>query len=212
MADAPGHRRLRQPTAQRSGFWSNPVSASRRPGRRSVAQRHARFDAVGVGCARDRPPFRTRRPGGAPTGAALELDTGQAMSEENMDTVRQSLVAFDRRDRAAWLALRDEDYEVVAAAVWPDAGVVRGREAAWKFYADAADTFEPRAFAATVDVVDAGADKVLVHQHHRLRGRASGAEVDFDFWVVATFRDGKIVRDEWFTTRADALKAVGLEE
>ena len=35
------------------------------------------------------------------------------MSEENVETVRQTLNAFDRRDRAAWLALRDPDCEVI---------------------------------------------------------------------------------------------------
>ena len=34
------------------------------------------------------------------------------MSQENVETVRQSLEAFDRRDRAAWLALQDQDVEV----------------------------------------------------------------------------------------------------
>jgi ketosteroid isomerase-like protein len=53
------------------------------------------------------------------------------MSEENVETVRQSLDAFDRRDRAAWLATRDDqDYEVVTDRYWPEADVVRSREAA----------------------------------------------------------------------------------
>jgi ketosteroid isomerase-like protein len=35
------------------------------------------------------------------------------MSEENVEIVRQSLEAFDRRDKAAWFATRDERYEIV---------------------------------------------------------------------------------------------------
>jgi|SRR3954447_9986487 ketosteroid isomerase-like protein len=134
------------------------------------------------------------------------------MSQENVDRMRQSLDAFDRRDRSAWLALRDEDCEVVASAVWPDADVVRGRDAAWEFYVGVVDSFEPRTYAEEVEFVDAGLDKVIVHQHHELRGRASGAEVDFDFSVVVSFRDGTIVREQWFSDRADALEAVGLRE
>jgi ketosteroid isomerase-like protein len=45
-----------------------------------------------------------------------------------------------------------------------------------------------------------------------VRGKTSGAEVEFVFWVVATFREGKIVRDHWFVDQADALEAVGLRE
>jgi len=133
------------------------------------------------------------------------------MSRENVERVRQSLVAFDRRDRPAWLAHRDEDFEVVAIGAWPDADVVRGSEAAWDFYVEIVETFERRTYA-DVDLVDAGADKVLIHQRHEMRGKASGVEVGFDFWVVVTFRDGKFVRDQWFSDRADALQAAGLRE
>jgi hypothetical protein len=33
-----------------------------------------------------------------------------------------------------------------------------------------------------------------------------------EFWLVTTFRDGKLLRDEWFTDRAEALEAAGLRE
>jgi hypothetical protein len=53
------------------------------------------------------------------------------------------LEAFDRRDRAAWLATRDaQDYEVVTDRYWPEADAVRGREAAWEFYVKVAEAFE----------------------------------------------------------------------
>ena len=35
------------------------------------------------------------------------------MSEENLETFRRSLEAFDRRDKASWLEARDRDYEVM---------------------------------------------------------------------------------------------------
>jgi ketosteroid isomerase-like protein len=44
------------------------------------------------------------------------------------------------------------------------------------------------------------------------RGRSSGVEVDYDYWAVFTFRDGKIVRTEWFEGRDAALEAAGLSE
>jgi ketosteroid isomerase-like protein len=52
----------------------------------------------------------------------------------------------------------------------------------------------------------------LVHQRSDARGRASGAAVEIDYWAVITFREGRIVRDQWFADRAEALEAAGLRE
>ena len=93
------------------------------------------------------------------------------MSEENLETFRRSLEAFDRRDKASWLKARDRDYEVM----------------------------------------EGGADKVLVHQRNDVRGER-GVNVEIDYWVVVSFRDGKMIRDQWFGSRDKALEAAGLSE
>ena len=131
------------------------------------------------------------------------------MSEENVEAVRRSIDAFNRGDRTTWLALRDRDCEIVPIGDWPGASAIRGREAGWDFYLDAAQTLEGRVSA---ELVDAGGHKVLAHQRPEARGRASGADVEVNYWIVITFREGKILRDEWFTDRAEALEAAGLEE
>jgi ketosteroid isomerase-like protein len=134
------------------------------------------------------------------------------MSQENVETVRQMLEAFDRRDRAAWLAPRDDqDHEVVTDRYWPEADAVRGREAAWEFYVKVAEAFEQLP-VADAELVDAGADKVLIHQRSDVRGRTSGPEVELNYWVVITFREGRIVRDQWFADPAEGLEAAGLSE
>ena len=134
------------------------------------------------------------------------------MSQENVETMRRSLEAFDRRDRNAWLASRHPDVEVVPAGIWPEADVIRGPEAGWDFYVAALDAFEAINLGEAVELVDAGADEVLIHYGLVVRGKTSGAEVEFVFSVVVTFRDGKIVRDHWFVDQAEALEAVGLRE
>jgi ketosteroid isomerase-like protein len=133
------------------------------------------------------------------------------MSQENVEAVRRSVDAFNRGDRTAWLAFRDQDCEMVPNGDWPDAREIRGRETVWDFYLDVAQTlsFGQRAY---FEIVDAGADKVLGHQRHKARGQRSGADVEVDYWLVTTFREGKIVRDEWFMDRAEALEAAGLAE
>ena len=133
------------------------------------------------------------------------------MSEENLETVRRSLEAFDRRDKALWLEVRSENFKVVTTNEWPE-GDVRGREAAWDFYVSIAETFERRPFSDDIEFMDAGPDKVLVHQRNDVRGGESGVNVEIDYWDVIGFRDGKMIREQWFESRAEALEAAGLEE
>jgi ketosteroid isomerase-like protein len=132
------------------------------------------------------------------------------MSQENVEILRRTLDAFNRGDRTAWLASLDEHYEISPVGDWPDAREIRGGEAGWNFYRDIAQTLSFE--RADIEFMDADADKVLGHQRHQARGRTSGADVEVEFWLVTTFRDGKILRDEWFTDRAEALKAVGPRE
>ena len=134
------------------------------------------------------------------------------MSQENVEIFNVSLKAFDRRDCAAWLAVRDPDCEVIPSAMWPEVDVIRGREAAWDFYITVAEPFERRPLAPDAEAVDVGRDMVLVHQRNVMRGRASGADVELNYRIVITLREGRILRDEWFTDRGEALDAAGLRE
>jgi ketosteroid isomerase-like protein len=134
------------------------------------------------------------------------------MSEQNVEIMRQNLDAFDRRDRAAWLALRVPDCEVIPTAMWPEVDAIRGREVAWDFYIEVTEPFQRRPLAPDTEAVDAGPDKVLVHYQTVVRGRTSGADVELNYWVLVTFREGRILRDQWFRDRAEAREAAGLRE
>jgi ketosteroid isomerase-like protein len=60
--------------------------------------------------------------------------------------------------------------------------------------------------------VDAG-DKVAVRLRYYGRGKASGAEIETEMYhQLTTFRDGRMVRIEYFTNWPDTLKAAGLRE
>jgi ketosteroid isomerase-like protein len=131
------------------------------------------------------------------------------MSEANVQLVRQAEDAILRRDRDAWLAIHDEEFEIVPVRDWLEGGV-RGREAGWDFHMRIRDSFEWEAIK--VERVDAGADKVLAHLRSDLRGAGSGAEVELDQWFVTTVRAGKILRLQWFTDGAEAREAAGLRE
>jgi ketosteroid isomerase-like protein len=131
------------------------------------------------------------------------------MSEANVELVRQAEDAILRRDRDAWFAIHDEEFEIVPVRDWLEGGV-RGREAGWDFHMRIRDSFEWGAIK--VERVDAGADRVLAHLRSDLRGAGSGAEVELDQWFVTTVRAGKILRLQWFTDRAEAREAAGLSE
>ena len=62
------------------------------------------------------------------------------------------------------------------------------------------------------EFVDAG-DRVATRLRHHGRGKLSGAEIDEELYhQVATFRDGWIVRLEYFGEWSEALEAAGLQE
>jgi ketosteroid isomerase-like protein len=158
-------------------------------------------------------PFTRKQPENRHGKRLFCRDTA-GMSKGNVEITCQSMEAFDRRDRTAWLALHDQDYEVIAIDDWPEAGV-RGAEAAWDFYAtvfDAIGRVRSPSGAHNVDFVDAGADKVLVHHRIDLSGGESGASIERNYWDVATIRQGRILREHWFVDHAEALEAAGLSE
>ena len=133
------------------------------------------------------------------------------MSQENVETLRQGLHAFFRRDRQAWLALCDPEFESVPSDDWPELEPIRGAEPAWEFYVETDEPWETTPYEF-VDALDAGSDKVVGQMRREMRGKASGAAVTYSYWVVATFRNGRVRRIEWFAERGDALEALGLSE
>jgi ketosteroid isomerase-like protein len=61
------------------------------------------------------------------------------------------------------------------------------------------------------EAIDAG-DHVVVVIHMKAKGRGSGVTVERQDAIVHTMRTGKIVRIDYYNSREQALKAVGLEE
>ena len=129
------------------------------------------------------------------------------MSEENVEVVHKAAEAVVDRNRTAFLAVHHPDFEVVPIRDWPEPGV-RGAEAAWEFYLESFDAFGwlPH------EVVDAGGDKVLSHYRRPFSKWGITAGVEVDYWNLATIRQGRVIRAQWFADRAKALEAAGLSE
>ena len=54
--------------------------------------------------------------------------------------------------------------------------------------------------------------KLVQQARGEMQGTASGVPVVLSYWTVATFRNGKVLRVEWFTDQAEALAAAGLAD
>ena len=121
------------------------------------------------------------------------------------------LDAFDRRDRAAWLALHVRECEVIPSAMWPEFDAIRGREAAWDFYVEVAGLFSGARWPRTPKPWMPGPTRSrCIIRLTCAAGQAVHSRTES--WVILTFREGKVLRDEWFTDRAEALEAAGLSE
>lgn len=132
------------------------------------------------------------------------------MSEGNVETLRRGLEAFTRGDRAVWLELTDPDVELVPVSDWPEVDQTRGAEAVWNFFVSVDEAWEGPPFGM-VEAIELD-DKVVGHVRRHMHGRSSGAEVEFDYWNVTTFRAGKVVRMHWLPDRDSALEAAGARE
>jgi ketosteroid isomerase-like protein len=136
-------------------------------------------------------------------------DTTRAMSAENVELVKATFQAFNRRDfDAARLLAHDSITWKSLFAVETD--VLRGIEeilAGWKRQIEALDV--------RIDVLELkplDATRVLAVGRWRGRGAESGAPVEQTAAQVFTIEGGQIRTVETYRTRDEALKAAGLQK
>jgi ketosteroid isomerase-like protein len=134
------------------------------------------------------------------------------MSKENVEMVRRGIEAFNRGDLDALRAIAAPDFEYVTSGTIPDlTGAYHGLDDfEQRFFEPFWSAFDDTSYEVH-EMIDAG-DRVLVWQTIRGRGKQSGVEVGYDTWQVWTFRDGKVVLGQGFTSRELALEAAGLRE
>jgi ketosteroid isomerase-like protein len=126
-----------------------------------------------------------------------------------VEIVRDSYNAQARGDLEAALAAADPEIEVYDHDIL-DAREYRGVEGVLRWQADwegswATWGWEPE------DFIDAG-NRVVAALRVRAKGRHSGVDVERVDGAVFTFAHGKVVRLDYYNSKQQALKAVGLEE
>jgi ketosteroid isomerase-like protein len=130
------------------------------------------------------------------------------MSEENVDKARGFIDAYNRRDFDAAVEHFDPEVDWILPASM-SADSCRGPEEVIRFFEGLDETWDELQLHPQ-EFIDAG-DHVATRLRHSGRGKASGLEINEElFHQVATFRDGRIVRMEYFADWAEALEAAGL--
>ena len=130
------------------------------------------------------------------------------MSEENVELVRKDLEYWNRGDIDAFVGLWDDAVVLRAAEGWPER-VHGGKDAVRSFYEGFADTVGRD--SVIEDLVDAG-EVVVTRMRAHMTGLQSGLEGDLRFSQVTTFRNGKVVRAEFFWDHQEALEAAAVSE
>ena len=135
------------------------------------------------------------------------------MSRENVEIVRRIYAAERGGEAASLLELYDPDVELVAAGSLGHlvgGGTYHGYDGLRTFYRAYYDAWKHVDYAVD-ELIDAG-ESVVSLVTNRGRGRASSIALEWQVPGVWTFKDGKIVRVTFFSSREEALEAVGLSE
>jgi ketosteroid isomerase-like protein len=133
------------------------------------------------------------------------------MSQENVEIARRLHRAFNERDREALAEVFDPDVEWIPILAKLEGASFRGPDGVNRWL-DELDRDWAEFVTDPQDFRDLG-DVVLILGTWHARARHSGLVLDAQpgAWV-AQIRNGRIVRQETFTDRAEALEAVGLSE
>jgi ketosteroid isomerase-like protein len=123
----------------------------------------------------------------------------------NLELVREGLTAWLRGDVEKAVELIHPDIVSVRMPPIPDPGTYYGVEGIQQMYDDWTAEFGEFEMEPT-EFIEAG-DQVLVEMIQRGTGRSSGAVVVGRFWFVYTLVDGKVVRQDVYLTKEQALES-----
>jgi ketosteroid isomerase-like protein len=134
------------------------------------------------------------------------------VSQENVEIAVRYFEATDLAEAIGALA---EDVTFVfhgQSRGLAGAAAVSGKKAAIDWLTDWFSRFDPDYRMEIEESRDLGADRVLVVTNHRAKGRASGVPISQQTTQLMTLRDGRIVRQDFFANRDEALEAAGASE
>jgi uncharacterized protein len=132
------------------------------------------------------------------------------MSEENVERVREAYRLYQETQQPDYELLH-RDVAWHTARDLPDSDTFRGHEGVAELYSEWISSFED--FRVEVEeMIDGGADRVVVMTRLHGRFRGSSEEVNLIEAHVWKLLDGKAVEIREYRTRGEALEAAGLRE
>jgi ketosteroid isomerase-like protein len=132
------------------------------------------------------------------------------MSQENVEAVRRIFEAWASGDWSIGNDYLDEHAVCVVNSDFPAFGAYFGFDEIRAYWRDFLAQWERVTFDA--ERLRAVGDTVVASVVQHVKGRTSGIEGDLSYFMLFTFRGGKIVRMESFMGEGEALEAVGLSE
>ena len=136
------------------------------------------------------------------------------MSQENVETVRRAIEAWNADDLDACLAVLDGDVEwhpSIEPGLEGKATVYRGHDGARRAWREYRGEAWERLTSRPQEIRDLG-DSVLLLGQMDITARTTGIEFSQEIGELFEFRGGKIARVRDFLTHAEALEAAGLSE
>ncbi|HEV2923779.1 MAG TPA: nuclear transport factor 2 family protein [Solirubrobacteraceae bacterium] len=128
-----------------------------------------------------------------------------------MDVVRRVIEAWNQRDADLWLSYAAPAIEwIPAGPAAVEGAVYRGRDDVARGMAAVWETWDVFDFREG-ELRDLG-NSALWLGRVKMRGSASGIELDQEFAIHSVVQDGKVTRVQTFLTWLEALEATGLTE
>jgi ketosteroid isomerase-like protein len=129
------------------------------------------------------------------------------MASTNVELVRRGFDHFIANGEPDWALLHEEietyDHDIM------DAGEYRGHAGHRRWLEEWASAWSDFSLEPTHEVIDAGADVILVYRL-KATGRSSGVTVEREDAFVCRVEDGQITRLDYYNSREQALAHVGL--
>jgi ketosteroid isomerase-like protein len=135
------------------------------------------------------------------------------VSQENVETFKRAIDAYNRRDVEGLLETLDPEVEWYSALMVPMGGkatVFRGYEGIRELFRDLDEVLDEW-HAEYPQIRDLG-DQIVAIGWVRTRGRESGAETESPIGTVSDVKDGKAFRIRTYLDPKEALEAAGLSE
>jgi ketosteroid isomerase-like protein len=132
------------------------------------------------------------------------------MSQENVEVLLRGLNAYNAGDLAAMREMYDPAAVMHHLEGWPEAGPSVGRDAVVRSLEDLRETWTSRDSLELIgEPIDVG-NRVLVRAAWHVSGVIPDQTMGFS--VIFTFRNGKVIAQEYFWNHDEALEAAGLSE